>query len=94
MKAGFENKKIEQELEIITSDETISLLKEKGIIEAVFNFEDYASCYSSLTVSASYSDKDIVSSTSEKLRDAKSIDSDASDEEDIQSYTRSTMVTR
>ena len=48
------------------SDGTIFLLKEKGIIEPNFNFEDYALCYSSLTVRASYKDEEIVRSISKK----------------------------
>ena len=68
------------------SDETISLLNEKGIIESDLNFEDYAFCDRSLTVSASYSDEEIVKS--------RNIESDASDEEDSQSCTRSTLLTR
>ena len=79
----FESKEIEQELETMPSDETIFLLKEKGILKGIqkltlkLNIEDYASCDSSLTVSVSYSDKEIVWLKSEKLSNANHIESDA-----------------
>ena len=90
-KCGFINEQFEPDKIIPVPVQATESLKQKGIISADFNYEDYVHCDSNLKVGAELSDKTIVQSTEEILGLA-SVLSDEEEEQEEPPLARVSIV--